>query len=102
VSDADRSTGTCRGAAVVTFWIGGLRRVSVAAQTALDDLERQEVLALLAEDPPKPVDVLLVELPVAGRRPLRVEETLALEEPDLGDGDVGKLVLQQGQHVPDR
>ena len=75
---------------------------AVAAETALDDLEGQEVLPLLAQYPAQPVDVFLVELSVAGRRSLGVEETLALQEPDLRDGDVRKLTLQQGQHVPDR
>src|SRR5207249_1831711 len=62
-----------------------------AGQSALDDLERQEVLTLLAQDPAEPLDIHLVELAVAGRRALGVEQALALEEPDLRDGDVGEL-----------
>ena len=67
----------------------------VVAQPALDDLQRQEVLALLAQDPAQPLDVGLVELAVARRRALGVEQALALEEADLGDGDVGELVLEE-------
>ena len=68
----------------------------------LDDLERQEVLLLLVQDPAQPVDVGAVELPVPRRRPLRVDEPLALEEADLRDRDVGELVAQRRQHLTDR
>src|SRR5207302_5488271 len=71
-------------------------------QAALDDLQGQEVLPLLAQDPPQAGHVAVVELAVAGRRPLRVEEALALEEADLGDRDVGELVLEEGQDLTDR
>ena len=71
-------------------------------EAVLDHLERQEVLALLAQDPAQALDVGLVELAVARRRALGVEQALALEEADLGDGDVGELVLEQGQDLADR
>ena len=51
------------------------------------------MIALLGEDPPQTFDVLVVELAVAGRRAFGNEQTLALEESDLGDRDVGVLVL---------
>ncbi len=71
-------------------------------EAALDHLERQEVLALLAQHPSQPFDVVLVELAVPRRGALGVDETLALEEADLRDGDVGELLAQQGEDVPDR
>ena len=35
------------------------------------------------------------------RRPLRLDQTLGLEEPQLRDGDVGELRAQLGQHLAD-
>ncbi len=71
-------------------------------ETAPDHLEREVVVALLGEDPPESLDVAVVELSVAGGGPLGGDEALALEEPDLRDGDVGELALEQIEHVPDR
>ena len=71
-------------------------------QDGADGLEGQEVLALLDEDPPESIDVGLVELPVARRGPLRVDQALALQEADLGDGDVGELLLQEREDLADR
>ncbi len=80
------------------------RRVvgALLLEAALDHLEGKEVLALLAQHPAQPLDVVLVELAVPRRRPFGVDETLALEEADLGDGDVGELLAQQREHVADR
>ena len=60
------------------------------------------MLALLAQHPAQALDVVLVELAVPRGRALRVDQALALEEPDLGDGDVGELLPEQGQDVADR
>jgi hypothetical protein len=60
------------------------------------------VVLLLAQDPAQPVDVTFVELPVPRRGPLWVEQALAFQEPDLGDGDIGELVLEQREDLPDR
>jgi len=57
---------------------------------------------LLAQDPPQPFDVRLVELAVAGRCALGVEQTLALEEPDLRDRDVRELLLEERENFADR
>ena len=81
---------------------GASASVGVLGEALLDHLERQEVVALLGEDPPQPLDVGVVELPVARRRALGVEQPLALEEADLRDRDVGELVLQQVEHLADR
>ena len=59
------------------------------------------MLPLLAQDPAQTFDVLLVELPVARRRALGIDQTLTLEETDLGNGDVGEFLTQQGQDVAD-
>ena len=62
------------------------------------------MLPLLAQDPLQALDIGVVELPVARRRALGVQQALALQEADLGDGDVGELLLQEGQAdaQPDR
>ena len=70
-------------------------------EAALDDLQGKEVLALLTEHPAQALDVLLVELAVPRGGAFGVDETLALEEADLRDGDVGELLTQQGEDVAD-
>jgi len=70
-------------------------------QPVPDDLERQEVLALLAQDPAQTLDVGFEEFPIARRGTLRVHQALALEESDLRNRDVGEFLAQQRQHVPD-
>jgi hypothetical protein len=57
------------------------------------------VFPLLAEHPTQAFHVVLVEFPVPGRGPLGVDQPLALEKSDLGDGDVGKLLSEQGEDV---
>jgi hypothetical protein len=76
----------------------GLAHVA-AGEPVPDHLERQEVLSLLAEDPTESFDVRLEEFAVPRRRALGVDQALALEEPDLGDRDVGEFLPQQRQHV---
>ena len=51
----------------------------IVVQAVLDDLERQEVLSLLTEHPAQALHILLVELPVARRRSLGIDQTLALQ-----------------------
>src|SRR5207253_11215877 len=48
-------------------------------QLAADDLEGHEVVALEPQDVPEPCQVLLVELPVPGRGPLRLDQALRLQ-----------------------
>ena len=74
----------------------------LAAQAASDHLQREVLVLLGPQDEAEPFDVGLVKLAVSRRRPLRVEQPLALEEPDLGDRQVGKLPLEQVKHLPDR
>jgi hypothetical protein len=83
--------------AVVVTAVGDL-----LLEATLDHLERKEVLTLLAQHPAQPLDVVLVELAISRRGPFRIDETLALEEPDLGDRDVGELLPEQREHVSDR
>src|SRR5207244_3539623 len=68
----------------------------------LDHLERKEVLALLPQDPAQTFDITRIELAVPRRRALRIDEALALEEPDLRNGDLGELLTELIQHVADR
>src|SRR5664280_3849836 len=63
------------------------RTVGIVVEPVLDHLERQEVLPLLAQHPTQSLDVVLVELAVARGRPFGVDQSLALEKADLGDGD---------------
>src|ERR671937_1506031 len=67
-----------------------------------DDAERQELVALQAQDRLQPLDVFLAEEPVAALRPPRREQALILEVADLRDGDVRELVLQHPADGPDR
>src|SRR5581483_9649287 len=78
------------------------RRAHDAVEALLDHPQREEVVALLLEDPTQAFDVGLVELPVARRRALGVEQPLALEEADLRDGDVRELLLQEREDLTDR
>src|SRR5207245_2043963 len=57
---------------------------------------------LLAQDPAQALDITRVELPVPRWCPFGIDEPLALEEPDLRDGDLGKLLAQLAPHVTDR
>ena len=79
---------------------GGVVELAVG-QAVADHLQRQEVLPLLAQHPAQPLDVVLEELAVARRRALRVDQSLALEEADLADRDVGELLPQERQDVTD-
>ncbi len=81
---------------------GSVDGVDPLVEHLADDLERQEVVALLAQDPPQAVDVGVVELAVARRGPLGGDEPLALEEADLRDGHVREVRLDQRQHLADR
>jgi hypothetical protein len=59
------------------------------------------MVALLKQDPTDPFDVIFTELAISGRAALGIEKPLSLEEPDLGDGDIGKLLLEKPKHLPD-
>jgi hypothetical protein len=78
----------------------GIGLVLVAVGEPIPDhLERQEVLSLLAQDPTESFHVRLEEFAIPRRGAFRVHQTLALEEPDLGDRDVREFLPQQRQHV---
>ena len=93
--------------------VGGPRRLAVrllgshlvtevsVGEPVPDDLEGQKVLTLLAQDPAQALHVVIEELAVPRRRTLGIDQTLALEEPDLRDGDVRELLPEEGQHVAD-
>ncbi len=57
------------------------------------------MLALLAEHPLKALHVVVVELPVARRGALGIDESLTFQESDLRNGDVRELLAQQRQYV---
>jgi hypothetical protein len=80
----------------------GFGPVGLVPQAVLDDLEGEKMLPLLAQDPPEALDILLIELAVPRGGPFGVHQTLALQEPDLGDGDVGELLTEQREDITDR
>src|SRR5919197_1798622 len=67
-----------------------------------DHPQRQELVALEAQDRLQPLDVLLAEEPVAALRPPQREQTLVLEVADLRDRDVRKLPLEPRADGADR
>ena len=71
-------------------------------QALLDDFERQVLVALHPQDRAQAIDVVVVELAVSGRSPFRVDQPLAFQEPDLGDGDVPELGLEHDENFADR
>ena len=74
----------------------------VAVETRANHLQRKVVLALLAKDESKAIDFCLAELPVTRRRALRLDQSLALKEANLGNRDVGELLKQESEHFADR
>ncbi len=52
-------------------------------QLRLDDLEGQEMIALLLQYETQPLDVVLEKLPVPRGAAMRVDQSLALQEPDF-------------------
>ena len=99
-----RSAASVLGVAASARRVERLERRAVVelVEPFLDHLERQEVLALLAQDEAQALDVGRRELAVARRRALGIDEPLALEEADLRDRDVGELRAQLIEHVADR
>jgi hypothetical protein len=66
-----------------------------------DHTQREVLVALGAEDEPEAGDVVFGELAVAGGRAVGLDQAGALEEADLGDGDVGELGLEDPQDLAD-
>ena len=75
---------------------------AVFVKSILDHLEGQEVLTLLAQHPAQTLDIVLIELAVAGWGPLRVDQALAFQESDLRNCDVGEFLAEQGEDIADR
>jgi hypothetical protein len=67
-----------------------------------DHAQRQELVALQAQDRAQPLDVLLCEQAIAAARPLRMQQPLLLEVADLRDRDVGVLDAQCSADRADR
>ena len=70
-------------------------------ETIAYDPQWEEVLALLAKDDSQQVDIVVVELAVPTCRSLGIDQALALEESDLRNRDVGKLLEQKSEHFAD-
>jgi hypothetical protein len=71
-------------------------------QPVLDHLERQVLVPLHPQDVLQSIDVLVVELSVPGGSALGLDQAFGLEEPDLRNGDVGKLGLDGDENLTDR
>src|SRR5205807_3405723 len=67
-----------------------------------DDAERQELVALQAQDRLQPVDLVLAEQAVAAGRAPRRQQALVLQVADLRDRDVRELRLEAPAHGADR
>ncbi len=74
----------------------------ISTEPVADDLERQEVFALLAQDPAQSLDVGLIKLAVARGRTLRIDQTLALQESNFGDCHIGKLLAEKREDITNR
>ncbi len=81
------------------------RRRLEAAVDGVEDLDdpgqRLVVVALEQQGVAQPLDVGVGELAVAGRRPLRRDDPLLLQEPDLGDRDRREVLVQQLEDLAD-
>ncbi len=59
------------------------------------------MVALLAKDPAQTLNVGVVELPEARSGPLRSDQPLAFEKADLGNGDIGEVLLDEREDLTD-
>src|SRR3984885_11572767 len=73
-----------------------------AGELLADHPQREELVALQAQDRPQALDVALRVETVAALRPARREQLLILEVADLGDRDVGELLVQRLADGADR
>ena len=80
-----------------------VRRVDLPRVDAVfDDPQGEVIFALLAQDASQQIYVIGIELAIAGGRALGIDQTLALQESDLGDGHIRELFEQQRQNFPNR
>src|SRR5262249_20340273 len=70
-------------------------------ELVLDHAQRQELLALQAEDRPQALEVVLAEEPVAALRPSWREQAFVLEVADLRDRDVRELLREAPDDLAD-
>jgi hypothetical protein len=71
-------------------------------QLLANDAQREELVALQAQDHLQPVDVVVGKQAVPALRPPGGHQALILEVADLGDGDVGEFGLKPPADRPDR
>ena len=96
IADRNQPGGRILGVLTRQFTVG------VAVELGLDDLQGQVVVALGGQDEPEPRTVIGGEPAVPRGAALWGNQTLGLEKPNLGDGDVGEIQPQQIQHGSDR
>jgi hypothetical protein len=69
------------------------------SQAVPNDLQGEEMLALLAQDPTQTLYITFIEFAVSRGRTFGIDQPLALEKADFGDGDVGELFSEQRQDI---
>src|SRR5215207_1766453 len=79
-----------------------LGRAKRRRQLLANDAQREELVALQAQDHLQPVDVVIGKQAVSALRPPGGHQALILEVADLGDGDVGEFGLKPPADRPDR
>src|SRR6266545_7469632 len=82
-----------------TLTVGRAKR---RGQLLPDDAQREELVALQAQDHLQAVDVVIGKQAVPALRPPGRHQALILEVADLGDGDVGELGLEPPADCSDR
>jgi len=61
------------------------------SEVIFDHPQWEVVVALRRQYVAQPLHVIVRKLAISRRRALGLDETLRLEEPDFGDGDVGEV-----------
>jgi hypothetical protein len=70
-------------------------------ESITNDTKWQEVVLLFPQDESQAIHFGFRELSVARTGPFGIDESLTFKKPDLGDGDVGKLLGQHREHFSD-
>ena len=68
-----------------------LEAADLIKRTRSTEDERQVLIALCGQDEPQPGAVVGRESPIPRGRPLRRDQSLGLQEADLGDGDIREI-----------
>jgi hypothetical protein len=81
-----------------TVWGAVLLAPVHRIQVLLDHPQREIVVALSGEHVAQPLHVRGRELPVSSSSALRLDQSLGLQKPDLGDRDIWEIRSQLAEH----